>query len=203
MSVEIKLTFNHAVMNSGKSLSLLIANDNYVKRGQHTVLFSHSVDTRFGEGVIASRLGVKAPSISVNDSVNIFEIIKAKVEAGEVIAHIYCDEVQFYTPEQIEQLSDVVDFLNIGVDCYGLRTNFKGELFPGSKRLIEIADKIEALPHICWCGVKATMNARFNAETGEILRDGAEVVVGAETSYVSVCRKHWKQGLLHNPSCSH
>lgn len=194
-----KLYFRHAVMNAGKSLSLLVANDNYVKKGRGTVLFSHSLDTRFGEGVIASRLGLQAPSISVNESVNLLEIIAAKVANGDDIACVFCDEVQFYSVEQIEQLSEIVDTFNIPVIAYGLRSTFKGELFDASKRLMELADKIEQLPQVCWCGCDATMNLKYNSATVEVIRDGGDVEVGAEGKYISVCRKHWKLGQIQKP----
>lgn len=197
-----KLYFRYAVMNSGKSLALLQVNHNYVTEGRETVLFSHKIDNRFGEDVIASRIAgasIKAPSISINESVNLFDVVAKKVEEGKDIACVLCDESQFYTPEQITQLSDVVDVLDIPVICYGLKTNFKGELFPASKRLVELADEIESLDQVCWCGSKARMNLKFNADTGEVIRDGGSVEVGAESKYRSVCRKHWKLGLLHKP----
>lgn len=198
-----KLYFRHAVMNSGKSLALLQVNHNYVSEGRDTVLFSHEIDQRFGAGVIASRIAgasIQAPSISINSEINLFDIVSEKVEAGQDIACVLCDEVQFYNPEQIDQLSDIVDVLNIPVICYGLKNTFKGELFEASKRLIELADEIESLDQVCWCGCKARMILKFNSETNEIIRDGDAVEVGAESKYRSVCRKHWKLGLLHKPT---
>jgi len=192
-----KLYFRHAVMNSGKSLALLQVNHNYVTEGRGTVLFSHQIDKRYGEGVIASRLGVSAPSLSINEEINLFDIVKDKVDAGEDVACVLCDEVQFYTPAQIDQLSDIVDDLDIPVICYGLKSTFKGELFAASKRLVELADVIESLDQVCWCGCKARMVLKYNSETNEIIRDGQEVEVGAESKYRSVCRKHWKLGMLH------
>ena len=194
-----KLYFRHAVMNSGKSLALLQVNHNYVSEGRDTVLFSHKIDNRFGEDVIASRIAdasVKAPSISINETVNLFDIVSQKVEEGKDVACVLCDESQFYTAEQIDQLSDVVDVLNIPVICYGLKTSFKGELFTATKRLMELADEIESIDQVCWCGSKARMNLKFNAETGEVIRVGGNVEVGAESKYRSVCRKHWKLGLM-------
>jgi thymidine kinase len=198
-----KLYFRHAVMNSGKSLALLQVNHNYVSEGRDTVLFSHKIDNRFGEDVIASRIAgasIQAPSISINDDVNLFDIVAAKVEAGKDVACVLCDESQFYTAAQIDQLSDVVDVLNIPVICYGLKNSFKGELFPASKRLMELADIIESLDQVCWCGCKARMTLKFNSETGEVIRDGGDVEVGAESKYRSVCRKHWKLGFMFKPS---
>lgn len=195
-----KLYFRHAVMNSGKSLALLQVNHNYVTEGRSTVLFSHELDNRFGESVIASRIAggtVSAPSISINHSVNLFDILSEKVQAGQEIACVLCDEVQFYSVEQIDQLSDIVDVLNIPVICYGLKNNFKGKLFDASKRLLELADKIESLEQVCWCGCKARMTLKYNSETGKVIKDGQEIEVGAESKYRSVCRKHWKLGQLN------
>jgi thymidine kinase len=194
-----KLYFRNAVMNSGKSLALLQVNHNYVTEGRGTVLFSHEIDNRFGDSVIASRIAggvVSAPSISINHLVNLFDIVSEKVEAGQDVACVLCDEVQFYSPEQIVQLSDIVDVLNIPVICYGLKSNFKGELFEASKRLIELADVIESLDQVCWCGSKARMILKYNSETGSVIREGAEIEVGAESKYRSVCRKHWKLGQI-------
>lgn len=195
-----KLYFRHAVMNSGKSLALLQVNHNYISEGRGTVLFSHQIDQRFGESVIASRLGVSAPSIAINETVNLFEIIKAKVEAGEDIACVLCDEVQFYSEEQIYELSEIVDELNIPVICYGLKSTYQGELFAASKRLIELADVIESLDQVCWCGCKARMILKYSSVDGSIIREGDIVEVGAESLYRSVCRKHWKLGMLNKPA---
>lgn len=194
-----KFYFRHAVMNAGKSIALLQVHHNYASEGRGTVLFSHKIDTRFGESVIASRLGMSAPSIAIDGSANLFEIVKAKVDAGEDIACVLCDEVQFYSVEQIEQLSDVADLLDIPVICYGLKSTFKGELFEATKRLVELVDIMEEIDHVCWCGSKARMILKFNSETKEIIREGYEVEVGAESKYRSVCRKHWKLGMLNKP----
>jgi len=193
-----KLYFRHAVMNSGKSLALLQVNHNYVSVGKKTVLFSHFLDNRFGESVIASRLGVQADSVPVRPELNLFNYIKSIVDAGNKISCILCDEVQFYSIEQIEQLSDIVDYLDIPVICYGLKISAFGILFDASKRLIELADEIEELRHVCWCGKRANMILKHDAN-GNILKSGNLVEVGAEDNYTSVCRKHWKEGLYKEP----
>lgn len=193
-----KLYFRHAVMNSGKSLALLQVNHNYVSIGKKTILFSHPFDNRFGENVIASRLGVQAPSITVLKDSNLFDIVKRELNFGEKIACILCDEVQFYTVTQIEQLSDIVDYLKIPVICYGLKLSAFGELFDASKRLVELSDEIEEIRHVCWCGKRANMIIRHN-ENGEVLKSGDLVDVGSESKYKSVCRLHWKQGIYTNP----
>lgn len=188
-----KLEFRCAVMNSGKSLNLLGVHHNYISIGRETVLFSHSMDNRFGESVIASRAGLSAPSIAIGHDTNLFEVVKASVEAGKDVACVLCDEAQFYTVEQIYQLSEIVDELQIPVIAYGLKTDFKGELFPASQRLLELADKIEPLKQVCHCGSSATMVLKFNKD-GTVIRDGEIIEIGAESRYVSVCRKHWKLG---------
>lgn len=190
-----KLYFRHAVMNSGKSLALLQVNHNYVSVGKKTILFSHKLDNRFGENIIASRLGVSADSISVVEDLNLFEVVEKEVTSGNVISCVLCDEVQFYTDEQILQLSDIVDFLNIPVICYGLKVSAFGELFGAAKRLLELADEIEELRHVCWCGKRANMILKHDGD-GNVIKSGALVEVGSESKYQSVCRKHWKQGLF-------
>lgn len=194
-----KLYFRHAVMNSGKSLALLQVNHNYVSIGKKTVLFSHSLDNRFGENVIASRLGVQAESVPVNSDLNLFDYIKKIIDQGVVISCVLCDEVQFYSNKQIEELSDIVDFLDIPVICYGLKLSAFGELFEASKRLVELADEIEELRHVCWCGKRANMILRHD-ENGIVQKTGDLVEVGAESKYQSVCRRHWKEGIYKDPS---
>lgn len=189
-------------MNSGKSLALLQVNDNYVSVGKKTTLFSHKLDDRFGENVIASRLGVSAECISVTDSINLFKTVEEQVNNGEAIACVLCDEVQFYTVEQIDQLSDIVDFLRIPVIAYGLKLSAFGELFDASKRLIELADEMDELRHVCWCGKRANMILRHDAD-GNVVKSGALVEVGAESMYRSVCRKHWKLGIYEDPDVVH
>lgn len=192
-----KFYFRHAVMNSGKSLALLQVNHNYTSVGKKTILFSHVVDNRFGNNVIASRLGVQAESIPVDENLNIYKYVENIVNSGEIISCILCDEVQFYTEQQIEELSDVVDFLKIPVICYGLKLSAFGKLFDASKRIIELADEIEEIRHVCWCGKRANMILRHD-DNGLVIKSGNLVDVGAESKYKSVCRKHWKQGLYEN-----
>ncbi len=193
-----KLYFRHAVMNSGKSLALLQVNHNYTSLGKKTILFSHALDNRFGENVIASRLGVQANSVPVTNEFNLFSYVQDIVNSGEKISCILCDEVQFYTDEQILQLSDIVDYLDIPVICYGLKLSAFGELFGAAKRLIELADEIEELRHVCWCGKRANMIIRHD-ENGIVQKTGNLVDVGAESKYRSVCRKHWKEGIYEEP----
>lgn len=191
-----KLFFRYAVMNSGKSNALLGVNYNYTSQGKQTVLFSHCVDDRFGKNVIASRLGSSAPCISIDDSYNLFEIVKQKVDAGEEIACVLCDEVQFYSTQQINELSDIVDELDIPVICYGLRNTYQGELFEACKTLMARAHEIEGLRQVCHCGRLATETLKYNPVDMSVIREGHLVEVGAESMYLSVCSKHWKAGDL-------
>lgn len=190
-----KLIFTHAVMNSGKSLSLLQANYNYTSEGCNTVLFSHEIDKRHGENVIASRLGLSTPCFSISKDDNLFEIVIAENNKNK-ISCVLADEIQFYTVEQIWQLAHIVDELNIPVMCYGLKSNFKGQIFNETiQQLIVLADSIRELKQVCFCGRKATMILRYD-EYGNIIRNGESIVVGSESMYRSVCRKHWISGNL-------
>lgn len=190
-----KLIFTHAVMNSGKSVSLLQANYNYINEDKKTILLSHKIDNRFGEGVIASRLGLCSPCVSIDENTNIYEYVLSQLHEQGEIDCIFADEVQFYTVDQIMQLSDVVDDFDITVMCYGLKTNFKGELFDSIARLLAITTDIRELKQVCHCTKKANMVLRYDSQ-GNIQRGGSSIVVGSESLYRSVCRKHWKDGNL-------
>lgn len=190
-----KLIFTHATMNSGKSTLLLQVNNNYEEEDGRTILISHAIDTRFGNNVIASRLGAQAPCISINENSNILEIVKENIKINGPAQCVLIDEVQFCTPEQIMQLTDIVDDMDIPVLCYGIKTDFKGELFPGIAKLFAVVDTIRELQQVCHCGKRSNMVLRYDQE-GNIERDGKTVIVGAESMYRSVCRRHWKSGNL-------
>lgn len=190
-----KLIYTYAVMNSGKSNALLQANYNYTSEGHNTVLISHKIDNRFGIGVIASRIGLQAPCHSIDENTNILKIIEAEISRLGEISCVFVDEVQFYTEKQIEQLTEIVDDLNIPVMAYGLKTDFKGNLFEGSSKILAVADEIRMLKQVCHCGKQSNMILRYGPK-GEIQKDGESIAVGAESMYRSVCRKHWKQGNL-------
>lgn len=191
-----KLIYTHAVMNSGKSISLLQANNNYISEERRTMLLSHKIDNRYGENVIASRLGgISAPCISIDENTNIYQLVLNEIESNGHLDCILADEVQFYTVDQIVQLSDIVDDFDITVMCYGLKTNFKGELFESISKLLALTTDIRELKQVCHCTAKANMVLRYDNE-GRIYRDGSSIVVGAESMYRSVCRKHWKKGNL-------
>lgn len=183
-------------MNSAKSMQLLTTAHNLEENGVNIMVLKPSADTRDGEGIIRSRAGVERKCISVGDDVNLYRTIK---EYRNFLASqfmelkwVLVDECQFLTEEQINQLSDVVDFLGINVICYGLRTDFQSKLFPASKRLFELADDIEEIKSTCSCGDrKTTINARFDSE-GNIITEGDQVVIGGNDMYKALCRKCWK-----------
>ena len=187
-----KLYYYYGQMGSSKTANALMTNFNYKELGQNPLLVKPRIDTRFGEKVVKSRIGIDHECIMLDELTNMKEEEINKYDC------IIVDEVQFATREQIDFLSDIVDFMDVPVVCYGLRTDFRNELFPGSERLIAIADTIREVKTVCWCGRKATTVARYN-ENG-IVREGAQVVLGANDSYVSLCRKHHKMGLIKNPN---
>ena len=187
-----KLYYYYGQMGSSKTANALMTNFNYKELGQNPLLVKPRIDTRFGEKVVKSRIGIDHECIMLD------ELTKMNKDDIKKYDCIIVDEVQFATREQIDFLSDIVDFMDVPVVCYGLRTDFRNELFPGSERLIAIADTIREVKTVCWCGRKATTVARYN-ENG-IVREGAQVVLGANDSYVSLCRKHHKMGIIKNPN---
>ncbi len=192
-----KVYFYYAAMNAGKSTVLLQSSYNYRERGLRTLLFTPSIDTRFGPGRIESRIGLSSTAVSLTASDNIFHQVEVEHQADPV-ACVLIDEVQFLTPEQVWQVSDVADQLDIPVLCYGLRTDFQGKLFPGSATLLGIADDLAELKTICHCGRKATMNLRVDS-TGQAVREGAQVEIGGNDLYVAMCRRHFKDALAGTP----
>lgn len=183
-------------MNGGKSLNLLSTAYNLEENDIQIMVLKPSLDTRDGEGVIHSRAGLERKCIMVDGDMNLYKAIKAyrNVLASqlETLKWVIVDEAQFLTEEQVDQLSDVVDFLDINVMCFGLRTDFQSHLFPGSKRLFEIADDLEEIKSSCECGEKkSSINARFD-ENGEIITEGSQVEIGGNDKYKSICRKCWK-----------
>jgi thymidine kinase len=183
-------------MNGGKSLNLLSTAYNLEENDIQIMVLKPSLDTRDGEGVIRSRAGLERKCIMVDGDMNLYKAIKAyrNVLASqlETLKWVIVDEAQFLTEEQIDQLSDVVDFLDINVMCFGLRTDFQSHLFPGSKRLFGIADDLEEIKSSCECGEKkSSINARFD-ENGEIITEGSQVEIGGNDKYKAICRKCWK-----------
>ena len=190
------LRFLYGSMSSGKSLNLLSTAYNLEENGIQIMVLKPSLDIRDGEGVIHSRAGLERKCIMIDEDVNLYKAIKAyrNVLASqlETLKWVIVDEAQFLTEEQVNQLSDVVDFLDIDVMCFGLRTDFQSHLFPGSKRLFEIADDLEEIKSSCECGEKkASINTRFD-ENGEIITEGSQVEIGGNEKYKAICRKCWK-----------
>ena len=191
-----KLVFKYSSMNAGKSTNLLQQNHNFTSRGLKVFLAKPSIDTR--STTIKSGLGVEAKSFNFDSDLNLFDYFIGKHSKIDLIL---IDEAQFLTSEQVWQLSDIVDTLGISVFCYGLRTNFMGESFPGSKALLEICDSFEELKSVCSCGNKASMALKFDSN-GDVVRSGESIDCGAEDKYISVCRACWKKGKIYkiNPS---
>lgn len=182
-----ELYFNYGVMGSSKSANALMVCYNYEERGQNPLLVKSSIDTRNGINNVYSRIGIERNCISL-------EHLHKEMSEEEIKAYdaIIVDEVQFATPQEIDFLAQIVDNLNIPVMCYGLRADFQNKLFPGSERLLAIADKIIEIKTVCWCGKKATCNARYNKNG--IVREGKQIKLGANDSYVGLCRKHFLEG---------
>ncbi|ELP6119191.1 TPA: thymidine kinase [Vibrio vulnificus] len=189
-----KLYFSYSSMNSGKSQKLLQANFNYIERGMETMLWTAAIANRDGYGVISSRSGSVAPAAVFDGKVNFLKTISNYMQSGEKLDAILIDEAQFLTAKQVSELANVVDKLHVPVMCYGLRTDFTGELFEGSSRLLAIADSIKEVKSICFCGSKATMVLRVDSK-GVAISSGDKVCIGAEDLYVSVCRSHHSEGL--------
>lgn len=194
-----KLYFRYGAMGSSKSANILMVRYNYEERGQYAVLLKPKTDSRDGEREICSRIGLSAPADYVEDFLKeISETWRAgdaeHMYRGQKVDAVLVDEAQFLTPEEVDVLSDLVDFYGIPVLCYGLRTDFLNHLFPGSMRLMEIADVIEEVPTVCWCGKRAQCNTRY--ADGKIVREGEQILLGSNESYVALCRKHYKVGKL-------
>lgn len=184
-----KLYFNYAAMNAGKSTTLLQASFNYRERGMQTIEFTAKVDTRFAPGLIASRIGLSKEAHMFDAQTDLFAIVEQEAVDAKT-ACVFLDEAQFLTSDQVTQLARVVDELDIPVICYGLRTDFTGELFEGSARLLALADEIRELKTICKCGRKATMNLRIDAD-GKAVTSGEKIEIGGNDRYVPLCRKHF------------
>lgn len=186
-----KLYFYYSAMNAGKTTVLLQSAWNYRERGMNPLLFKPRLDTREGVGQIRSRIGLSAPATVFDSSDNLLELTHAALEQGNVHC-VLLDEAQFLSRDQVLQLSDVVDELDIPVLAYGLRTDFRAELFEGSRHLLAWADEIREIKTICHTGRKATMVVRVG-EDGYAITDGAQVEIGGNERYVSVSRKEFKQ----------
>ena len=186
-----KLYFHYSTMNAGKSTVLLQAAHNYRERGMETYLLTAQLDTRAGRGRISSRIGIDAASDTFRADDALFAKIAHRMAEGPV-ACVCVDEAQFLSEAQVWQLARAVDDRNVPVMCYGLRVDFQGKLFPGSATLLALADEMREVRTICHCGKKATMVVRQDAQ-GRSIREGAQVQIGGNETYVSLCRKHWEE----------
>lgn len=186
------LYFKYAAMNSGKSTQLLQAQYNYFERGMNPVAMTAQLDTRSGAGRISSRLGLDCPAYTFDKTTDLFAFIE-DMHASKRVDILFVDEAQFLSEAQVFQAARIVDDLGIPVMCYGLKTDFMGQLFPGSESLLRLADNIEEIKAICWCGKKATMTARLTPK-GEMVRSGQQIAIGGNEMYTSLCRKHFVSG---------
>jgi len=186
-----QLYFYYSAMNAGKSTSLLQSSYNYRERGMNTYVLTAAIDDRSGIGKISSRIGIESDAHIFNENDDLAKMI-GKVHQQNKQHCILIDESQFLSKEQVKQLTYVVDILDIPVLCYGIKTDFKGELFPGSQYLLAWADKLIELKTICHCGRKANMILRMDGN-GNVLHEGAQVEIGGNESYVSVCRRHFRK----------
>ena len=180
-------------MNAGKSTVLLQAAHNYRERGMEPYLLTAQMDHRAGAGRIASRIGIGAQADVFSDTDDLFTRLEARL-AEAPVACVFVDEAQFLTEDQVWQLARVVDDLNLPVMCYGLRVDFLGKLFPGSATLLALADEMREVRTICHCGKKATMVIRRDSD-GRAQSDGAQVQIGGNDTYVSLCRRHWRDAM--------
>jgi len=186
-----KLYFSYSAMNAGKSTILLQASHNYQERGMNTLLLTAKLDDRAGIGRIASRIGFGADAHTFTPETDIASLIR-DVHRQTPLSCVLVDEAQFLTADQVWQLADIADRTAIPVMCYGLRTDFQGRLFDGSAALLAIADDLREIRTICHCGRKAIMVVR-QTEDGTVIKDGAQIEIGGNERYISLCRKHWKK----------
>ena len=184
-----KLYFKYGAMGSSKTAQALITKFNYEERDMTVWLIKPSADTRDGADIIRSRIGLEAKADVISPEMNIIDTFNAHGRTDVIIS----DEANFFTPEQIDQLREIVDEYDIPVLCFGLRTDFMTHTFPGSQRLLELADSITEIKTICSCGSKAVVNARI--ANGRIVTEGEQVVLGGNESYIAMCHKCWKNAI--------
>ena len=189
-----QLYYRYSTMNAGKSIELIKVAYNYEERGKHVLVLSPSIDDRYGVGKITSRIGISREALAIDGEEDLLELYKRE-EAKQHIDCVLIDEGQFLKKHQVLELAHVVDDYNCPVLTYGLKNDFRNELFEGSHYLLLYADKIEEIKTICHCGRKATMVARVDAD-GNMVREGGQIVVGGNDMYVSLCRKHYMAGDL-------
>lgn len=186
-----QLYFRYSTMNAGKSIELIKVAYNYEERGKRVLTLVPSADNRYGTGVITSRIGIQRQAIMVSQDSNILEIFMREREKDDIDC-VLIDECQFLKKHHVQELVEIVDSFNVPVLAYGLKNDFRNEMFEGSYYMLIYADKIEEIKTICWCGRKATMIARI--VDGEFVKRGEQVVIGGNDMYVSLCRKHYNDG---------
>lgn len=186
-----KLYFYYSSMNAGKTTALLQSSYNYKERGMNTLVLTPELDDRFGKGKVKSRIGLESEATTFRSSDNLFDTVSARL-AKEPLHCVLIDEAQFLSKEQVFQLGEVTDSLNVPVLAYGIRTDFQGEPFEGSKYLLAWSDTLNELKAICHCGRKATMVVRLDAE-GNAVREGSQIEIGGNDRYLSMCRRHFKK----------
>ena len=191
-----KLYFNYSSMNAGKSTALLQANHNYLERGMKTKMFTFSGDNRYEENKIVSRIGISADANSFAEETDLFQNLVEDKELNKIKC-VLIDEAQFLKKKQVAQLGRIVDELDIAVLAFGIRTDFQGELFEGSKYLLAWADNLKEIKTVCWCGRKATMVVRLDSK-GNILSEGQQLEIGGNEKYVPLCRAHFNKKDLGN-----
>lgn len=194
-----KLYFRYGAMDSSKTANALMVRYNYIEKKQNPVLLKPRLEDRDGKKIVRSRIGIEAECEFVEDFLEPAEKewLSGKNTDYQKIDCVIVDEAQFITAHQADLFARIVDELNVPVVCYGLRTDFTGHLFEGSKRLFELADRLEEVPTVCWCGKKAKFNARI--KDGHIVRTGEQIMMGGNESYVSLCRKHFMSGEISAP----
>lgn len=183
-----KLYFKYGAMGSSKTANALITKFNYEERGMKVWLIKPSIDVRDGVDVVRSRIGLQSQAEIITPEKNLWEEYQNHTDCNVIIA----DECQFFLAHQIDELRQIVDELNVPVLCYGLRTDFRTQLFEGSRRLFETADSIQEIKTICTCGKKAIVNARLNWQ-GEVVIKGGQILIGGNDSYVAMCHSCWKK----------
>ncbi len=188
-----KLYFYYSAMNAGKTTTLLQSSYNYHERGMDTLLFTPIIDDRFAPGKIASRIGLAKEAIPFDRTFNFFDHIHHTRLQLPKLRCILIDEAQLMTKDQVMQSAQVVDQLKLPVLTYGLRTDFRGETFEGSRYLLSLADELSEIKTICHCGSKAIMNARLDGN-GKIVREGEQIFIGGNDRYIALCRKHFLSG---------
>ena len=191
-----KLYFNYSSMNAGKSTALLQANHNYLERGMKTKMFTFSGDNRYEENRIVSRIGISADALPFSEDTDLFQSLIEDKDQIEIKC-VLIDEAQFLTKKQVAQLGKIADELDTAVLAFGIRTDFQGELFEGSKYLLAWADNLKEIKTVCWCGRKATMVVRLNKE-GNIVSQGEQLEIGGNEKYVPLCRAHFNKKKLGN-----